>query len=126
MTAKWFMAVLVRGSEVDGSLDEDRIADKLYRLVRAADAEEAYRRALELGPSCTDTYTDDDGALVTLNFLGLADLAEIAASEITDGTEVYSQLISRPRDSVKEKEQLTVFEPTLDEIQNGDSEEASQ
>jgi hypothetical protein len=125
MATKWFMAVLVRGSQVDGAWDDDRIADKLFRLVRAADAEEAYRRALELGPSCADTYTDDDGAVVTLNFLGIADLAEIAASEIGDGTEVYSELISKPRDFLKDKEQLTVFEPTLDEIENGDSEEAS-
>jgi uncharacterized protein DUF4288 len=126
MATKWFMAILIRGSEVDGSLDEQRIADKLYRLVRAADAEEAYRRALELGPSCAETYTDDDGTLVNLNFLGLADLTEIAAPEIGDGTEVYSQLISKPAEYVKEKEQLTVFEPTFEQIENENSEEASQ
>jgi hypothetical protein len=126
MATKWFMAIMIRGSEVDGSLDEGRIADKLYRLVRAADAEEAYRRALELGPSCAETYTDDDGTLVNLNFQGLGDLTEIAAPEIGDGTEVYSQLISKPADHVKTKEQLTVFEPTFDEIENGTPEEASQ
>ena len=45
----WYMAVLVRGSFVDGTLDEERLGDKLFRLIEAPDAEMAYRRAVELG-----------------------------------------------------------------------------
>jgi Domain of unknown function (DUF4288) len=123
MAAKWFIALLVRGSKVDGSLEEERIADILYRLVAAADPEQAYERALALGSSSGETYTDDDGTAVSLEFLGLADLTEIVASEIGDGTEVYSRLISKPAESVKTKEQLTVFEPEWDEGESGEAEQ---
>jgi len=116
MTSRWFMAVMVRGSFVDGELDEDRMGDKLYRLVSGADAEAAYARALELGEAADETYTDDDGTEVSLQFLGLADLNEIGPLELRDGAEVYSQLIpKRPSDVVARKEELTVFEPDLDE-----------
>ena len=116
MTSRWFMAVMVRGSFVDGELDEDRMGDKLYRLVSGADAETAYARALELGEEAVDTYTDDDGKAVSMEFLGLADLTEIGALELRDGAEVYSELIpKKPSDLVAEKEELTVFEPEFDD-----------
>ena len=110
------MAVMVRGSFVDGELDEDRMGDKLYRLVSGADAEAAYTRALELGEEAVDTYTDDDGKPVSMEFLGLADLTEIGSLELRDGAEVYSELIpKKPSDLVAEKEELTVFEPEFDD-----------
>ena len=121
MATKWFMAVLVRGSKVDGELDEDRMGDMLYRLVSAADAEGAYTRALEIGAAATETYTDDDGTVVSLEFLGLADLTEIGALELQDGAEVYSQLIpKKPSAMVAQKEELTVFESAL-EVEGDDS-----
>ena len=121
MATKWFMAVLVRGSKVDGELDEDRMGDLLYRLVSATDAEGAYARALEIGGAATETYTDDDGTVVSLEFLGLADLTEIGALELQDGAEVYSQLIpKKPSGMVAQKEELTVFESAL-EVEEDDS-----
>lgn len=115
------MAVLVRGSRVDGQWDEDRMGDMLYRLVSASDAEGAYARALELGRSTSDTYTDDDGKVVSLEFLGLADLTEIGALELQDGAEVYSQLIQKnPSEMVAQKEELTLFESAL-EVGDDDS-----
>jgi hypothetical protein len=106
----WFLAILVRGSHVDGQLDEDRIGDKLFRLVEAADAGEAYAKAMAPRPAIRDEYTDDDGTATTLEFLGLADLRAIADAEIRDGTEVYSELFAgKPLDQVVVREQLTVF-----------------
>jgi len=107
------MALLVRGShDEQGDGDDDRMGDLLYRLVEAADPEEAYRKAIELGAMLVDPYTDDDGSRWTLRFLGLADLTAMAEEEPADGVEVYSELISkRPSDRVVPKEQLTVFEP---------------
>jgi hypothetical protein len=121
MATTWFMAVLVRGSMVDGELDEDRMGDMLYRLVSAADAEGAYARALEIGAAATETYTDDDGTVVSLEFLGLADLTEIGPLELQDGAEVYGQLIpKKPSGMVAQKEELTVFESAL-EVEDDDS-----
>jgi hypothetical protein len=121
----WYMAVLVRGAHVNGVLDDDRLGDLLYRLIQAEDAEGAYAGALELGAASSDEYDDEDGVKVTLAFLGLADLMEIAADELGHGTEVYSQLLPhKPREMVVEKEELTVFE-TDDDEDGEDSDESA-
>ena len=107
----WYMAILVRGAHVDGVLDEERLGDKLYCLIEAADAEGAYEQALALGEEASDTYEDEDGVSVTVAFIGLADLTEIAAETLGHGVEVYSQLIPKnPAEMVVAKEELTVFE----------------
>lgn len=107
----WYMAVLVRGAHVDGILDEERLGDKLYCLIEAADAEGAYEQAVALGEDASDTYEDEDGVLVTVAFIGLADLTEIAAETLGHGVEVYSQLIPKnPAEMVVAREELTVFE----------------
>lgn len=117
------MAVMVRGTFVDGELDEGRMGDMLYRLVSAPDAEAAYARALELGAEASETYPNDEGKVLTLEFLGLADLTEIGPLELHDGAEVYSQLIpKKPSGVVAQKEELTVFEPEFDD-RDDDSQE---
>jgi hypothetical protein len=109
--ASWFMAVLVRGSHLDGVLDEEKLGDLLYRLVEASDAETAYQKAMQLGKESADTYSDDDGQTYSLEFLGLADLTEIEAARLEDGVEVYSQILpGKPSEMVVEKLELTVFE----------------
>ena len=120
----WYMAVLVRGAHVDGVLDDERLGDLLYRLIQAPDAEAAYASAVELGAGSSDDYDDEDGTKVTLAFLGLADLMEIAADELVHGTEVYSQLLPhKPREMVVEKAELSVFETddAADEVEGDES-----
>jgi hypothetical protein len=108
----WFMAVIVRGAHVDGTLDDERLGDLLYRLVEATDADGAYERAVELGRDAADEYDDEDGTKVTLAFLGMADLTEIGPGPLEHGTEVYSQLLhNKPSGMVVAREELTVFEP---------------
>ena len=113
------MAVLVRGAHVDGALDDERLGDMLYCLVEADDAEGAHEQALALGKEASDTYEDEDGATVTLGFLGLADLTEIAADALGHGTEVYSQLIPKKAlEMVVAKEELTVYETDEDDAED--------
>jgi len=117
----WFMAVIVRGAHVEGTLDDERIGDLLYRLVEATDAEGAYERAIELGRSAVDEYDDEDGTRVTLAFLGMADLTEIGPGPLEHGTEVYSQLLhNKPSEMVVAREELTVFEPDEPEADGED------
>jgi len=122
------MAVLVRGAHVKGVLDDERLGDMLYCLVEATDAEGAHEQALALGKDASDTYEDEDGTSVTLGFLGLADLTEIAADTLAHGVEVYSQLIPRsPGEMVVAKEELSVFEADEDEDEDGgDSEDDAE
>ncbi len=119
----WFMAVIVRGAHVDGTLDDERLGDLLYRLVEATDAEGAYERALELGRATVDEFDDEEGTHVTLGFLGLADLSEIGPGPLEHGSEVYSQLLhDKPSEMAVAKEELAVFEP--EEPEEGDDEGA--
>jgi hypothetical protein len=109
----WYMAVVVRGSFVNDSLHEERLADKLFKLIEAPDAEAAYQKALELIEASTwdEPLTDDDGTSAELRAMGLADLREIDAAQLGDGVEVYAEAISEPsKRIVAEKGMLTVFE----------------
>ena len=111
----WYTAVLVRGAHVDGVLDEDRLGDMLYKLIQAPDAESAYARACALGTTAKDGYKDRDGAAVTFEFIGLADLMELPGPPGPDA-EVYSQLIAkRPSRMLVKKSELTVFEQDVDD-----------
>ena len=124
----WFMAVIVRGAHVEGTLDDERLGDMLYRLVEATDADGAYERAVELGRALVDEYDDEDGTRVTLASLGLADLTEIGSGPLEHGTEVYSQLLhNKPSEMVVAKEELTVFEPeSEDEGGDDDSDDLDE
>jgi hypothetical protein len=111
----WFVAVVIRGTFVDDSLHEDRLADKLFKLIEAADAEAAYQKALELIDSSAwdEPLTDDDGTDAELRAMGLADLREIDAAQLVDGVEVYAEVTSEPSKKLAaEKGMLTVFEVT--------------
>jgi hypothetical protein len=108
----WYLALLVRGSSLDGVEDPARFGDLLYRVIEATNAEGAYTRALEQGNACGETLTDIDGGTVTMTFLGLADLVAIGSPTLENGVEVYSQVIEKePIGRVVLKEQLTVFVP---------------
>jgi RimJ/RimL family protein N-acetyltransferase len=128
--ARWFMALLVRGShDEDGNADDDRMGDLLYRLIEAGDAEEAYRKAVELGAGLADAYPEDDGTTWTLRFLGLADLTAVSEEKLADGVEVYSEIISKnPSQRIVQKEQLTIFEPDVRDLEGseGESDEAAE
>ena len=105
----WYMAIIVRGSFTEQGHDRERMGDLLYKLVEAPDAEAAYGKAVALGEAAVDTYNDEEGVEVTLRYLGLADLMEIAGPP-DDGAEVYSQAINtKPGQRAVEKEALTVF-----------------
>lgn len=109
----WYVAVVVRGSFIDDSLHEERLADKLFKLIEAPDAEAAYQKALSLidASAWDETLTDDDGTAAELRAMGLADLREVDAAQLADGVEVYAEATSEPsKKVVTEKGQLTVFE----------------
>jgi hypothetical protein len=108
----WYLALLVRGSSIDGVPDSDAMGDILYRVIEATNAEGAYSRALEQGNACGETLTDLEGRTVTMTFIGFADLVAINSPILENGVEVYSQLIEKePGERVVLKEQLTIFVP---------------
>ncbi len=108
-TERWYIAVLVVASQVDGESAEP-LLDLQLRLIRAVDDEQAYQRAIEVGDQATHSYRNADGALVSWQCLGLNDLRELLEQELAHGVEVFSQLTRRPATEVLvAKEQLTCF-----------------
>ena len=106
---RWYIAVLVVASRVDGGSAEP-LLDLQLRLIRAVDDEQAYERAIEVGKQETHSYRNADGAVVSWQCLGLNDLRELVEQELAHGVEVFSQLTRRPAtELVVAKEQLTCF-----------------
>jgi Domain of unknown function (DUF4288) len=107
---KWYLAVLVIASHVEDDGDKAPLVDLQYKLIHAAGAEAAYRRALELGDGENHDYENDSGDQVHWQFLGLNDLCEILDDHLEDGVEVYSQMAETdPREWVRRKEELSIF-----------------
>jgi hypothetical protein len=107
---RWFIGVLVLGSRVDQGAVVPPLIDLQYRLIRAADAESAYDRALELGRQAGHEYRNAAGEQVFWQFVGLRDLREVDDAELSDGTEVYGYMVrAEPEQVAVPKERLSVF-----------------
>ena len=91
-TERWYLAALIVSSTMDAREVSDPVNDLQFRLVRAKDLEGARRRAEDLGLSEEHSYENAEGETVRWRFAGIADLRLIDSAELTDGTEVYSQL----------------------------------
>jgi hypothetical protein len=107
---RWYIAVLVVESQVADEPSHAPALDLQYRLVRAASDEVAYQRALALGEGAAQSYTNSAGRTVTWKCVGLHDLREVEDPDLSDGTEVYSQIIRNDaKRYVARKEQLSCF-----------------
>jgi Domain of unknown function (DUF4288) len=107
---KWYLAVLVIASQVDDNVIESPLLDLQYRLVRAANPEAAYNRAIELGGQESQEYLNEAGNRVSWSFAGLHNLVEINATTLEDGVEVYSKLErNSPERFVLPKNRLATF-----------------
>jgi hypothetical protein len=120
----WFTALLVRGEYVEGEAGPPRRGDVIYKLVEAPDAEGAYRRALEMGASMAESFTDDgdgDGRSYTFRFMGLADLVPLPAPP-GDGAEVFSRFVpSPPEPMLLAKDELAAFPKMESEADEDDA-----
>ena len=106
----WYVAVLVFESIVDHKGDYTPKTDVQYRLIRAMDAEAAYRRALELGAAERCSYKNPYGETCTWKFAGLEDLQEVVEGTLGDGVEVYGFIEDGPaKRRVVQRKQLTAF-----------------
>ena len=108
--ARWYIAVIVIASSIKDVSEDAPAVDLQYRLIRAVDHEEAYRRAIELGRNESHSYENSAGSTVRWEFAGLHDLRELDESELVDGTEVYSRIVrEKAGQYIVAKERLTCF-----------------
>jgi len=107
---RWYIAILVISSKVAGRSSNIEALDLQYRLVHANSNEDAYQRALEFGRHEAHSYLNADGEMVTWESVGLHDLRVIDNVELSDGTEVYSQIVrNNAKSFVVAKERLSCF-----------------
>lgn len=109
MGDRWYLALLVLRSPVDGGPASRLPSDLRYRIFRAHDPEDAYAKALALGKCESSECQDDEGENIGWDFLGLRDLCDVTDAGISDDAEVRTELVSGLEDQVVPKEQLTVF-----------------
>ncbi len=111
--AQCYVAVLVLRADVAPDDGHQPLFDVQYRLfwvdtASGADAEDAYRTALELGAAEECEYDNEYGQRVTWRFVGLHDLDEVDMST-NDSVEVYSELRRGNPPRIADKSQLTLF-----------------
>jgi hypothetical protein len=85
MAAQWFSACLRLLVLVDGA--PQHYADSLV-VIRAADWDAAFNRALDVGRNLERSYTNSEGEPVEWRLKEILTLDEIG-DELTDGREVY-------------------------------------
>ncbi|MEO1127096.1 MAG: DUF4288 domain-containing protein [Cyanobacteria bacterium J06639_16] len=84
-------------------------------LIYADNAEEAYTKALALGETLGDgyRYRDDQGRVITINYIGLHDLDNLQEKTLEDETHLFLLTMNdfphgKPR--VRKKSELTLFD----------------
>lgn len=102
----WFSACLRRVCVIVGQGAVDARDDVF--LLQAADWDEAFARALEIGRGREETYINADGEAVVWLFAEVVTLDEVRGSQL-DGAEVFSSVTSVPPASKKASEH--VFSP---------------
>jgi len=116
----WYVAVLVFESSITEGWSDPSV-DIQFRLIRAADADAAFERALNLGKEGERAYENPYGQTCVWSFRGLKDLQEVIDEELVDGVEVYGFIEDGTADDhVVTKNQLTVFlSGSIDESPTG-------
>lgn len=112
MEDTWYVATLIIQCRVEGLEARLKTVDEQIRVLLAPNTETAYAKAIQLGKEQEVSYKNMYDVDVYWEFLGLADLEELAFdSEISDGTEIRSRLLRRkvPSKLVVPQEELTVF-----------------
>ena len=110
MHKKWYSAALIVTSSIDNDPQYKPLVDLQVRLIKAVDAEEAYKEALRLGVAEETNYKNAIDEIVRWHFEGLHDLQELSAEELSSGTEVFSIRSGNAiEDLVVDKDRLTVF-----------------
>jgi len=108
---KWYVATLIVECRVRGDRGARTLFDRQVRLLRAANNETAYRKAMALGKAENHHYRNSLGQKVTWKFLGLENLESLNGNRIKDGTEINSRLSrgDAKKNVCRDRTKLTVF-----------------
>jgi hypothetical protein len=106
----WYIARLIIECSVLAP-DVEVLCDEQFKIIFAANSEEAYERALKYGNEEDHDYENKNGDLVKWSFVGLSDLDELLVDTLESGVEVCSLLHRgiKGNDLICPKEKLAAF-----------------
>lgn len=91
----WYSAKLLFEAEVEGDESDDRLCEESIRILLADDDRHAQERASEIGAKAEHQYLNDEGRVVRWRFKEVLDIQDICEPEVTDGMEVFSQMLRK-------------------------------
>ena len=105
----WYVATLIVQCSVEGIVTGPWMCDEQIRVLRAADDDAAYEKAMQLGIAEEHTYPNAEGKSVSWTFVGVSDLEMLSTDTIKDGIEIKSRLFHSddPSRLVQSKDELT-------------------
>lgn len=111
MSNTWYVATLIMRCIVGNNHQGPVTCDEQIRVIHATDDNEAYEKAVRLGAQQQDVYQNSYGEPVSWEFVGLANLEELLADAILDGTEIRGRIFSAddPAKIVRQRDDLNVF-----------------
>jgi hypothetical protein len=86
---KWFIAKMVY-QIICGAGEHTPQFDEQLRIIRAENAEAAFRKAYEMGKKEQDSFLNQKNHPVRWKFINIADLYPIL--KLIDGAEIYSRI----------------------------------
>lgn len=83
----WYIAKIVFNIDVDAEMNRPQF-DEQYRLIRSANYEDAFEKAIELGRREEEILLNHQSKLIHWKFINVAELFPI--DELRDGMELFS------------------------------------
>src|SRR4051794_12837472 len=110
---EWFLAEIIMEITVEG--DDRNVVHNNWTLVRANSADDAFKRAIELGEAQANEHVNPEGKTVRFAFRGLKDL-HVIYDELEHGSEVlFEETVSVEETQLqrllKPKDRLSAFIP---------------
>ena len=105
----WYIATLIMQSKHDGEAIDAWTCEEQIHLLRAPDADTAYKKAMDLGKKQEHSYNNVYDETVNWMFLGLEDLDELDG-QIHDGVEIRYRFFRHkdPISLVSSKQELFI------------------
>jgi hypothetical protein len=102
----WYSATFIVKCTIGQNQTGNFLFDEQIKIIKAANREEAYEKALKLGQVENHEYKNSDGELVKWTFEGLFNLNSLESLE--DGTEIASKMVraDSSEDLIVPKERL--------------------
>ena len=112
MKLKWYVAQLIHYLDLEETRRRSATTDETIVLIRAVNAEDAYKKAQAIGKKMRLSYRNIYGEKVRWRFLGVAGLCKTWDKVLRSGSEIYYEIHTR-KDPAKRKEQLIPEKQTL-------------